>query len=213
MDPHVVHVSLQILWQELCPVRLIWGAHSSRPFHEPLTHLTAAKLWLLWIRRPFECACKCTGFPCCTQTLWCKCTGFPCCAQTLRVQKYGIPVLYSNVVCANVRDSCAVLKHCVCKCTGFLCCAQTLPCANVWDSCAVARHIAHANVQDSRLYQITFGYITGTLCICLSIQTDIKSTVNVALLYCGSLASAGGHGVGIEVYQHSYSSFWPFVHG
>jgi len=58
--------------------------------------------------------------------------------------------------------------------------------------------IAHANVQDSRLYQITFGYIAGTLCICMSIQTDVESTVNLALLYCGSLASAGDHGVGIE---------------
>jgi len=28
------------------------------------------------------------------------------------VQMYGIPVLCSNIACANVRDSCAVLKHC-----------------------------------------------------------------------------------------------------
>lgn len=130
-------------------------AHSSRPLHEPLTPLTAAKLGLLWIQHPFECACKCMRFLCCT--------------QTLRLQMYGIPVLYPDIACANV--------------------------------------------QDSRLYQITFGYITGTLCICTSIQTDIKSTVNLALLHWGSLASAGGHGVGMEVYQHSCSSFWPFVHG
>ena len=40
-----------------------------QPNFIPRQQLCTKRKYILWIRRPFEHACKYTGFPCCTQTL------------------------------------------------------------------------------------------------------------------------------------------------